>query len=354
MNFNTPQSSENNKATSMSLKEWEDKMVYPNYYKDEPFHFNGNPSTSLSPAHEVNAIFSFSGSLEQAFQNPFWEEADQASFFGSPKNSENSRRPSNLKLDGLADFAKVSTTQGFAKQEGNTLMYDSTNIGNWKSDENSNIDRDSYSYNSISLNQEYSLDNQWVSSRSYGLSLDSKEELFGSNDDPSDYNNDSDDETVKGKKNKRSKQTRWKKVNDRKLLITLESILKQYETTFDQISEAVRQETQNSAVDELVLKTGWKQPAFYLIKRIQKLYKASEALTTREIKNLRKVYYKMIKSNTLNWDEIYYMFPAKNQKMIRKQCESFKRGKNSSQTSSVSHNSTRESSNLDNSTPTHM
>ena len=129
-------------------------------------------------------------------------------------------------------------------------------------------------------------------------------------------------ETEKGK----NVQIRWKKKDDSILYNTLISDLEKSSMTFEDLTSTVFKEYNPSFLTELVEKIGWRGSCETIKKRIIKLMDASKKLSSRELKQLRKIYYIMIRANKLDWKELQFNFPAKDISFLKDTCFAFPRG----------------------------
>lgn len=126
----------------------------------------------------------------------------------------------------------------------------------------------------------------------------------------------------------KKKQTRWKKEDDHKLYASFMQILK--ENTID--AEELESWERIVSVDIINTLgcvnsiTGWKGSSASMIQRILKLRKNPRSLSSREMKELRKTYYKWIKEDSLDWEQLLYKFPGKDPEFIKETCKNFPRG----------------------------
>ena len=74
----------------------------------------------------------------------------------------------------------------------------------------------------------------------------------------------------------------------------------------------------NGILDSILSQTNFKGSKVYLLKRIQKLI-SIQKFSVREVKLLKKLVETQLIGETINFKQIEYFFPGKNQIIVRKQ-----------------------------------
>lgn len=120
-------------------------------------------------------------------------------------------------------------------------------------------------------------------------------------------------------------QIRWRKKDDSKLYDTLLEEMEKRGMSFDELRNVTFRTYNPEFLVELIKKTGWRGSCLTIKQRILKLIENSKTFSSRELKKLRKIYYKMIKADKLDWKELKYHFPGKNLDYIKETCHSFPR-----------------------------
>jgi hypothetical protein len=120
-------------------------------------------------------------------------------------------------------------------------------------------------------------------------------------------------------------QIRWRKRDDSKLYDTLLEEMERRQMSFDELRNVTFKTYNPDFLVGLIKKTGWRGSCLTIKQRILKLVENSKTFSSRELKKLRKIFYKMIKANKLDWNELNYQFPGKNLDYIKETCISFPR-----------------------------
>lgn len=139
---------------------------------------------------------------------------------------------------------------------------------------------------------------------------------------------DEEEKSSKSQRKDKKKQSRWKKEDDHKLYFEFMEILKSNAIDVSEL-ESWEKYVSVDIINTLSCvnsKTGWKGSPASMIQRIMKLKRNPKSLSSREMKELRKTYYKWIKEDSLDWDQLLYKFPGKDPEFIKETCKNFPRG----------------------------
>lgn len=113
------------------------------------------------------------------------------------------------------------------------------------------------------------------------------------------------------------KNKRWRKDDDIKLYSAYKEIITKYSIDVKILSEMAMADDGNEEIfQELIAKSGWKGSALTLTRRIRQILKESKKLSVREIKLLRKVYYKQAKDGQVDWNLILRYLPGKDKEFV--------------------------------------